>query len=170
MFRKLIKKLNNFKFTALVAAIISGVAAVYGLFSFFMFHFAGDLVPGEPYIRQVGFYYNEAGGLLSFLVYLGFIMTTICGIVVAYSMVPFIQNKEKLMPRKGVLLVGVVGGAFELLLVILMTLLLFEEDAPKTMVGIIISLPFGLLSAAGTICYILPYLKCNFYMPEVKKD
>ena len=170
MFRKIIKKLNNFRFTAMLAAVISAVAAVYGLFSFFMFHFAGDLVPGEPYIRQVGFYDSESGGLLSFLVFLGFFISVICGIVVAYSMVPFIKNKEKLMPRKGVLLAGVVGGAFELLLVILMIALLGQEEAPKTMVGIIISLPFGILSTIGSICYIIPYLKCNFYMPEVKKE
>ena len=170
MFTKLIKKLNNFRLTAMVAACISGVAAVFGLFSFFMFHFAGDLVPGEPYIRQVGFYDHEAGGVLSFIVYLGFIMSVICGIVVAYSMVPFIKNKEKMMPRKGVLLVGFIGGVFELVLTIMMILLLAEPEAPKTMVGIIISLPFGICSSIGQLCYLLPYLKCNFFMPEVKKE
>jgi len=169
MFIKLIKKLNNFRFTAKIAACVSAVAAVYGLVSFFMFHFAGDLVPGERYVREVGFYYNEAGGVLSFIVYLGFIMSVICGIVVAYSMVPFIQNKEKLMPRKGVLLVGVVGGVFELVLAVMMILLLAEPDTPKTSIGIIISLPFGILSAIGQICFLLPYLKCNFFMPEVEK-
>lgn len=169
MFRKLIKKLNNFKTTALVAACISAVAVVYGLFSFFMFHYAGDLLPGERYIREVGFYYNEAGGVLSFIVYLGFIMSVICGIVVAYSMVPFIQNKEKMMPRKGVLLVGFIGGVFELLLVIMMIMLLLEPDAPKTSVGIIVSLPFGILSAIGQLLFLFPYLKCNFFMPEVNK-
>lgn len=170
MFRKLIKYLNNFRNTAKIAACISAIAAVYGLVSFFMFHYAGDLVPGERYIREVGFYYNDNGGILSFIVYLGFIMTLICGIVVAYSMVPFIKNKEKMVPRKGTLLVGFIGGVFELLLVIMMILLLLEEDAPKTSIGIIISLPFGILSAIGQLAFLFPYLKCNFFMPEVKKD
>ena len=171
MFRKLIRKLNNFKVTGIISAIISGVAAVYALISFFMFHFAGDLVPGKPYARQVGFYdrVNAAGdpigGYLSFIVFLGFIVTLICGIVVAYSMKPFIQNKEKLVPRKGILLAGFIGGVFELVLVVMMIMLLGE--APKTSVGIIISLPFGILSAIGQLCFLLPYLKCNFFMPEV---
>lgn len=169
MLRKLIKKFNNFRFTAIVAACVSACTAVFAIFSFFMFHFAGDLVPDEQYIRQVGFYNHPHGGVLSFIVYMGFIISAICGIIVAYSMVPFIKNNEKMLPRKGVLLVGFVGGIFELVLLILMILLLGQPETPKTSVGIIISLPFGILSTLGQLLYLFPYIKCNFYMPEVKK-
>ena len=56
MFRKIIKKLNNFKFTSLLAMIISSEAALYAIFSFAFFHYAGDLLENENYIRAVGFY------------------------------------------------------------------------------------------------------------------
>ena len=172
MFRKLIKKLNNFRFTAMIAACVSGLAAVYGLLSFFFFHYAGEILPGEEdtYVRAVGFYNHENGGMLSFIVFAGFIVSVICGIIVAYSMVPYIKNKEKLVPSKGVLITGFVGGVFELVLVIMMILLLGDEETPKTSVGIIISLPFGILSTLGQLCYLLPYIKCNFYMPEPKHN
>ena len=109
--------------------------------TFFLFHFAGDLVEGEEYIRQVGFYNYElggknVGGILSFFVFLSFVITLICGIVVAYSMVPFIKNKEKLTPKKSVLLFGFVGGVFNLVLVALMILLITTQ--PLTKLGLIL--------------------------------
>ena len=169
----MIRKLNNFRTTAIIAAIISGVAALYALGSFFLFHYAGDLVEGEMYIRQVGFYNYEigeknVGGILSFVVFLSIIVTLICGIVVAYSMFPFIKNKEKLTPKKSVLLFGFVGGIFNLILVGLMILLISTK--PLTSVGLIITLPFGILSTIGSLLYLLPYLRCNFFMPAVNKQ
>ena len=169
MFRKLIKKLNNFRFTSICAACVSGLAAVYGLVSFALFHFAGELLERDENIRAVGFYDHKLGGYLSFVVFLGFVVTVICGIVVAYSMIPFIKNKEKLLPRKGVLLVGFVGAFFEILLIVMMVLLALQPDRPKTFVGILVSLPFGIVSAVGQLFYLVPYLKCNFFMPEVDK-
>ncbi len=174
MFRKILKKLNNFRLTSILAACISGVAAVYALLSFVFFNFAGELIEGSKYYHEVGFYYHETasgtsdGGVLSFFVFLCFVMTLICGIIVVYSSFPFIKNKEKLLPKKGTLIAGFVGGVFELGLVILMLMLLGEE--PLTLVGLIVTLPFGILTTIGQCLYIIPYLKCHFYMPAIKKD
>ena len=173
MFKKVLKKLNNFRFTSILAACISAVAGLYALLSFVFFNFAGELVEGSSYYREVGFYYHETasgqpdGGVLSFFVFLCFIVVLICGIIVAYSAVPFIKNKEKLLPRKSILISGFVGGVFELGLVILMIMLLGEK--PLTSVGLIITLPLGILTTIGQCMYLLPYLKCHFYMPEVSK-
>ncbi len=165
MFRKIIKKLNNFKFTSLLAMIISAVTAVYAVVSFILFHYAGDLLENESYIRAVGFYEHENGGFLSLLVFLCAFLSLVLAIVVVYSSFPYFKNQEKMAPRKNNLLVGFISGVFELGLVILMIALIAEQ--PKTMVGLIVSLPFGILSAIGSLLYIFPWLKCEFYMPEI---
>ena len=81
-------------------------------------------------------------------------------------MVPFIKNNEKVSPRKGLLLAGTVSAVFQLILVIFMILLL-AKGKPNTKVGIIITLPFGILLTIASALYIIPYLKCDFYMPEI---
>ena len=62
-------------------------------------------------------------------------------------------------------MLGFVAGVLEFGLVILMIALLAEH--PNTLVGIIITLPFGILSMIGSLLYIIPWLKCEFYMPEI---
>ena len=165
MLRKIIKKLNNFKFTSLLAMIISSVSGLYAIFSFAFFHFAGDLLENEEYIRAVGFYKHPNGGILSFLVFFCAFLSLVLSIVVAYGSFPFVRNREKQMARKSNLLVGFISGVFELGLVILMIALL--ADHPNTAVGIIVTLPFGIVSTIGTLLYLFPYLKCEFFMPEI---
>lgn len=165
MFRKIIKKLNNFKFTSLLAMCISAVSGLYAIFSFAFFHYAGDLLENENYIRAVGFYDKPNGGFLSLLVFLCAFLSLILSIVVVYGSWPFVKNQEKMAPRKNNLMLGFVAGVLEFGLVILMIALLAEH--PNTLVGIIVTLPFGILSMIGSLLYIIPWLKCEFYMPEI---
>ena len=165
MFRKIIKKLNNFKFTSLLSMCISAVSGLYAIFSFAFFHYAGDLLENENYIRAVGFYDKPNGGFLSLLVFLCAFLSLILSIVVVYGSWPFVKNQEKMAPRKNNLMLGFVAGVLEFGLVILMIALLAEH--PNTLVGIIITLPFGILSMIGSLLYIIPWLKCEFYMPEI---
>lgn len=172
MFRKIIKKLNNFKFTSLLALCISAVAALYAIFSFAFFHYAGDLVEYEKYIREVGFYDvseegNGLSGLLSLMVFASCFLSLILSIVVCYGSFPFVMNKEKQVPRKSNLLIGFISGILELVLVILMIALLGHD--PNTKVGILVTLPFGILSTIGCLLYLIPWLRCEFYMPEIKR-
>ena len=167
MFRKIIKKLNNFKFTATLVAIISSLAALYSLGSIFLYHFAGDIDPTSKGLnRFVGFANLPNGALLGMLLFLAAIVALFMSIYIAYSMVPFIKNNEKVSPRKGLLLAGTVSAVFQLILVIFMILLL-AKGKPNTKVGIIITLPFGILLTIASALYIIPYLKCDFYMPEI---
>ena len=167
MFRKIIKKLNNFKFTATLVAIISSLAALYSLGSIFLYHFAGDIDPTSKGLnRFVGFANLPNGALLGMLLFLAAIVALFMSIYIAYSMAPFIKNNEKVSPRKGLLLAGTVSAVFQLILVIFMILLL-AKGKPNTKVGIIITLPFGILLTIASALYIIPYLKCDFYMPEI---
>ena len=166
MFKQIIKKLNNFRFTSILASIISGVAGVYALASLFLYHFAGELEPPKYLIRHVGFNDRPYLGMVLFFGILG---TLVCSIIVVYLSVPFIKNKEKLTPRKSTILTGFIGAPFELLTIILMIVLAASEH-PQTEIGIWLTFPIGLLSMCGTALYLLPYLKCDFYMPEIKRD
>ena len=167
MLRGFIKKLNNFKFTALLVAIISGVAALYALGCLFMYHFAGPF-DTEIQVRRVGFTGVEGGQYLGMFLFFFAILTLFISIYVAYSMVPFIMNKEKVTPRKGLLLAGFVSSIFEFALIIFMILLLvLNPETPRTLVAIIVTLPFGVLSMLGSMAYIIPFLKCDFYMPAI---
>ena len=168
MVKNLIKKLNNFKFTSIVMAIVSGVAALYALASLFLYHFAGELEPPKYLVRFVGFSNVENGAYLGMILFFAAIFSLFISIFVLYSLIPFITNKEKVVPKKGLLLAGFISGIFEVVLIIFM-ILLIALDHPNTLVLIIVSLPFGFASAAGCLLYLLPYLKCDFYMPEIKR-
>lgn len=165
MLRQMIKKLNNFKFTALLVLIISGVAALYALGCLFMYHFAGPIDP-EIQVRKVGFTGIQGGQYLGMFLFFAAILTLFISIYVAYSMVPFVQNKEKSNPRKGLLLAGFVSSVFEFILIIFM-ILLMAIGHPQTLVAIIVTLPFGLASMAGSALYLIPWLMCDFYMPAI---
>ena len=178
MLRKIIKKLNNFRFTSILMACASGLAALYALGSFFLYHFAGDPDPqSKGLIRNTGFSDTLNGPYVGMVLFFAAIITLFISIYVAYSAVPFIKNKEKLNIRKGLLLAGFVSAVFELLLFILMIVLLVKnpahESATATAVWkalLIVSLPFGLVSTIATGLYLVPFLMCDFYMPEIKRD
>ena len=169
MFTKIIKKLNNFKFTAMLVEIVSGVAALYSLGAIFLYHFAGDLdAQSKGLVRNVGFSKVEGGAYLGMVLFFAAMLSLLISIFICYSLIPFIRNKEKTNPRRGLLLAGFVSSVFELLLLVFMILLLAIGD-PNTKIGIILTLPLGILSMIGSALYIIPWLKCDFYMPEIKR-
>ena len=167
MFRKLLRKLNNFRFTSIIMFIISTMAACYALASLFFYHFAHDM-DKDLHVRTVGFAGTVKGAYLGMsLFFLGVIVLFISAYV-AYSCLPFIKNKEKVLPRKGLLLAGFISGLFELALVIFM-IMLAAKDHPNTFVGIMSTLRFGIISSIGSILYLVPFILCDFFMPKVKQ-
>lgn len=174
MLAKIIKKLNNFKFTAMVVAANSTVAALYALISLFLYHFAGPLDPkSKSLIREVGFSNLEGGAYLGMVLFFMAIITLFISIFVVYSLIPFIQNKEKNAIRKGLLLGGFVSAFFEFVLMIFMIVLFaigVREGRVAVKVLIMVSLPLGLVSTAGCALYIIPWLKCDFFMPQIAQD
>ena len=174
MLAKIIKKLNNFKFTAMVMAIVSGVAALYSFASLFLYHFAGSLDPkSKNLIRNVGFSQVEGGAYLGMVLFFMAIICFFISVFIVYSLIPFIKNKEKNNPRKGLLLAGFVSSFFELALMAFMIVLFaigVEEGRAAVKVLIMVFLPFGLASTIGCALYIIPWLKCDFYMPQIIQD
>lgn len=163
--KKLIKKLNNFQFTAKVGFVITALCALYCLAGLFMYNFAGEW---DGFVRHVGFYDIENGPYYGMVLFFASILGLIISVYVAYSLVKFIPNKERMLPRKGLLLGAFFGGLFQLLL-IGMLIFLCIKDTPKTSAWIYITLNFGLVMAILEMLLIVPFFKCEFYMPEIKK-
>lgn len=181
MFRKIIKKLNNFRFASICMAICSGATALYALGGLFLYHFAGEKqanykrLPGftsDKFIdvNKYGVIDGKSTGLyLGIILFFCILFALICGILVAYSCIPFIKNKDKLLPRKDLLIVGFVSAVFELAVIVLLVIMAAVEH-PHTELGVWLTLPIGIITLVGNICYLIAYLKCDFYMPEVKKE
>lgn len=167
IYRLIIKKLNNYRFTAMLVSIISLVAGIFGLLSFFLYHFAGDL---DIYkIRQVGFQTEQTDRYLGMVLFFGCLFTVICSIFTVYNLIPALLNKEKIVPSKTPLIVGFAGTVFEIVVIVLMIKLGFNYDpVPNTQTAIAVSLPFGILSAIGTGLYLVPVISCSFFMPAIK--
>lgn len=167
MLNKLIKKFSNFKTTAITTSIISLVAALYALASIFLYHFAGDLDPqSKGLVRFVGFQEKPFVGMALFFCALA---TLFISAFIVYSMFPFILNKERLSPRKGLLVAGFVSGVIEIALIIFMILLALDKTVPNTKTYILWTIPVGVLSAIASCLYLFPFINCEFYMPEIKQ-
>ena len=165
MLKKIIKKLNNFKFSALIMSIVAGVGSLYSLGAFFLYHFAGPISEDDELVRVVGFSSRPYLGMILFFMA---IISLFIGIFLIYSFIPFIQNKEKVIIRRGLVLAGFVNAFFEFLLCVFMLLLVILEN-PITELAIILTLPIGILASVAYGLFLIPYLKCDFYMPEIKK-
>ena len=165
MFRKIIKKFNNFKTTAIFTFIFSALTALYGIGVFLCYNFAGDIVNGY---RDVGFDESQTGKLMGMILFLLAFVTVVIGILVAYNMIPAMLNKEKITPKKGFLGASFAGAFFELGLFV-MSILLILLDTPKTTVFIIASIPLFVITFLASIFEFILMLSCDFYMPEIKK-
>ena len=161
-----IKKLNNFRFTALLMTIVSGVGALYSLASLLLYHFSHGLEPNFP-IRYVGFHGLEAGPYLGMVLFFMSIISFSISLFIMYSLIPFLKNQDKVNPRRGLLMAGFVNAFVTFVLFVFMVLLIIL-DKPNTLVGIILSYPFGLAAIAGFALFIIPFKKCDFYMPAIK--
>lgn len=165
MFRKIIKKFNNFKTTATFTFIFSVLTAIYGLAVFLCYNFAGDMV-GK--YRDVGFDESQTGKLMGMFLFLFAVLTVIVAIVVAYNLIPAILNKEKVNPKK--IFLGVsFGGAFAETGLFIMSILLIVLDNPKSTGFVIATMPIYLITVLASIFEFVLMLKCDFYMPEIKR-
>ena len=165
MFRKIIKKFNNFKTTATFTFIFSALTAVYGLGVFLCYNFAGDIKNG---MRDVGFEASKTGQLMGMILFLLAVVTVASAIVVAYNLIPAMLNKEKVMPKKVFLGVSFGGAIFEAGLCV-MSILLLVLDEPKTDIFILASLPLFAVTFLASIFEFILMLNCDFYMPEIVK-
>lgn len=165
MFRKIIKKFNNFRLTAAVTMGTGVLTALYALGCFFCYNFAGDLIDG---VRDVGFDTTKSGKILGMVFFLLTLAVLVTAIVIAYCLIPAVKNAEKVTIKKGYLAVSF-ANVFLVLGLMVMTILLLVLDEPNTFVWIIVTIPFGLISIASSVFEFILFKNCDFYMPEIVK-
>lgn len=163
---KLIKKLNNFKLTALIGFIISAVAGLYCAGAFVCYHFTGG---EEDNVRKVGFTNTLEERYVGMVFFFLCLIAIGLAIYIAYSYLPFVRNKEKLSPRRSLLLLSTINSVLQCGIIVLSIILLVKEH-PMSSPAIIATLPFGILAFLGSFLSIIPFIKCNFYMPDIKRD
>lgn len=165
MFRKIIRRFNNFKRTATFTFIFSILTALYGIAAFACYNFAGDVVNG---IRDVGFESTKAGKLSGMFLFLFALIVIVIAVIVAYNLFPAVKNKEKVTIKKGYLLASFIGSIFELVLCIF-TIALLLKDEPKTSLFILASLPLFGVTFLASIFELVLFCGCDFYMPEIER-
>lgn len=174
--KPIIKKLNNFKLTALLATIggLVGLLLTVLLFIFYSRSgvdpstgnvvpaFFGGITPaapkGNPSLYIVGMVY-----------FLFLIVSTILCIVIIYLSFPYLFPRDVMSPKKALPWLVVSEGALHFALIIMTIFLLIIEDS-RMKVGFIIYIILGALFLIYSLLFILPGLKCRFYMPSLLEE
>lgn len=174
--KPIIKKLNNFKFTALLALIGGGVALLLTILLFILYSRSGinpetgEVIPaffgGKTAVAPKG---NPSLYIVGMIFFLFCIVSAILCIVIIYLSLPFVFPKDKMNPNKAIPWLVVSEGALNLGLIIMVIFLLIVESS-RMQVGFIIYIVLGSLFLIYSLLFILPGLKCRFYMPSLLDD
>ena len=163
--KKILNKLNNFRFTSFLLGCVSLVTAILSLGLMFIYYFAGDV--NNKGRRQPSFVsLGESGRLMGMIFFLFCLFAVILSIVIIYVLLPNLLNKEKVTPKKAPLIMGVVNGGFEFVILIF-TILAIALETPNTLALYIVTIPFTLVTLAANVLCIIPFLKCTFYQPAI---
>lgn len=160
---QLIKKLNNFRFTAF---LISGIELVFGIatiLSLLGYELAGDYVKDE-FFQHTAFEAKPLMGMIFFILCVASIITVIVAI---YNLFPILLNKEKNNPKKWAIFVTFVNAIIQLGVIVFSVLMIIE--GAKTTVLLVISMALSLIAVLGSAFMIIPLLNCEFYMPSISK-
>ena len=173
-YKKLIKKLNNFRLTSLIIAIVSLFAGGMSLGLMFIYYFAGN-VSETTQARMPSFFSLDvqgetitgtSGRIMGMIFFLTLIIVLILSCVIIYGLFPAIRNKDKVLPKKSPLILAIINGAFEVV-VLVFSILAIVLEKPNTFAGYCAAIPVIALTAIANILCIVPFLKCVFYQPAV---
>lgn len=176
-YKAAIKKLNNFRLTAVILSAVNLVAGIVALGLTFCFYFAGDVWEAGSKSRvpsfmglDIDFNTNEmigvGGRFMGMVFFLACIVVIGLSIAVIYNSLPSIKNKEKVTPKRSILMFAFVNGCFQVV-VFVFSILAIALESPNTIAGYIVSLPLTFISMAANLLAIVPFLKCIFYQPAV---
>lgn len=166
--KELIKKLNNYRRTSIIVSLISLATALVAIALFVLYAFAGDISPlttsRQPAFTSLG----QNGRIIGMFYFIILIFVLALAIAVMYLSFPAILNKNKIDPKRSTLMVAVVNAGFELLALVL-TVVEVAVEKSNTMVGFIICIPLLLITLLANVACIIPFIKCDFYMPQIKR-
>lgn len=166
--KKIIKKLNNYRFTAAIVSIVSLIAGIVSLGLLFIYYYAGDTPktnkkPRVPSFAALG----VDGRIMGMVFFLACILVIILSIAIIYLLIPALKNKEKVSPKKSPLILAVVNGGFQVV-VLVFSILAIVLETPNTLALYILTIPFTALTLIANFLVLIPLLKCVFYMPSIK--
>ena len=169
--KKLIKKLNNYRVTALAVGITAAFVALLTIGLVLIYYFANGLsnttghqIPSFSTIKQTG-------RILQMVFFIFAIIVLALSLGTAYLLVPAILNKGKVVPSKTPLFMAAVTGVLQIVLLVFSILAITLETPKVAACGAlyIVTIPLNIISLVANIFYLVPAIKCEFYMPEVGK-
>lgn len=164
--KPIIKKLNNFKFTSMLACIAGAVSIILTALLFVFYSRSGLDASGNVTTAFDGGQNHPSIYLIGMIYFLFCIVTFIVGIVIVYLSFPYMFPKDKMTPKKALPWVIVADGVLHFGLII-MSIYLIATEYSRMKVGFIIYIIVGVLFLLYSLFFILPGLKCRFYMPSL---
>lgn len=168
--KELAKKLNNFRLSAFIEAIIQVFGALVLLGDVVCYTFAGGVSDSKFPIQA--FQYDPESPvpqMLGMVFFMSCLIGIIVSVVVIYQLLPNILNKEKVSPKKGFLITGAVNSIFHIILIVLSIVLIVREQ-PQTTAGLIVTIVGSGLYIIANVLKIYPLVRCEYYQPEIKRD
>lgn len=164
-YKKVISTFNNYRTTSIVLAVVGVVAILASIGVLLAYEFAGPF-DSEINMQITAFKDKPIHGMILFL---SCLFTIIAGIVAIYVSFPAIKNNDVVQTKRSRLISAFVAGFFELVIAIFIIILLTSNEKIKTTNAFVASLVFILLDAIACGLLIVPFTKCVFYMPPIKK-
>lgn len=176
-FKAIIKKLNNYRLTAIIVAGINLLVAIVGVALVFIYHLAGGDVPDKKTSTMPSFAGLDlvegaeegqyiTGKLMGMSFFIIIVAVLILSIYTIYALLPYILNKEKVTPKKSPLILSVINGGLEIA-VLVFSILAITLETPYTKTGYIITMPFTVITLIANFLCIVPLLRCVFYQPAI---
>ena len=163
--RALVKKLNNFRLTAVVLSIISLVAGIVSLGLLFIYNFGGG-VDSKDKVQPSFVSLGSTGRLLGMVFFLFCIFVVILSVFIIYNLLPYMLNKEKLSPKKSPVVLAIVNGGLQVV-VIIFSILAIVLETPTTLALYIVTIPFNVVTCVANFLCIILLRKCTFYQPAI---
>lgn len=166
--KELLKKLNNFRLSSLIMAIVGVFGSLIGvglLFAFSFSHVAREAGMRKSSMTTIAFWDNRVAGMVFFIAAL---VAIILGIVVAYLAMAYILPKQKLEPKRSF---GWILLAENVVLVIDLVLIFVLLNTEETVIPAVWAILAALivLSFGFSALWVYPNLKCRYYTPEIAK-
>lgn len=162
--KKIIKKLNNYKLTSRLLMVAGAIGIVFVAMAFVFYQFSGGYDTENS--RQLTAFAADDRKILGMIFFLACILVAILSISCIYCSLKYAFPKEKVNPNKVIPWLAFANGVL-ILFVTVFEIIIISTEASQTAVGFVIDIIVGFISGLYSISFILPALKCDYYMPAL---
>ncbi len=170
-YREVLKTLNNFRLTAFIIFVSNAVAGLVALGLIFCSYYAGDVWETTDAritsFMQLGYEQGEVyGKIMGMFFFLVTVIVIGLSIASAYNALPAVKNKDKIVPKRSLLLFAFVNGCFQLPLLVF-SILAITLEKPNTLAAYAVTIPLTIITMLINVLLMVPFFKCDFYQPSV---